>query len=480
MRQMFERLGFTTAAANAIIRDQGIDSLEEVRLLESSDIETLCKTIRRPGGTIRRGNQDVPNPGISVSALAESNLKIAAWYLMHMHSRVQRTRVPADITRDAIRPFREQMHNEANYEPPTDLPKIDDRDWAKTIEAMEEYLRLIPGERRLPLAYVIRPTIELPEGEDPSTGYVTIEDEMVRRAPIGILAADGTILYDPTFQINNGKTFDKLALWARDHACWTYLKPHAKTRNGRAAWNALVAHFLGPNNVDNAASKAETTLRSLTYSGETRRWTFETYVNKHMQQHTILENLVQHGYAGIDPRSKVRYLCDGIKGTHLDTVKTRILSDETIRVDFPKCVSLFSDFIKQKQAADGPPTRTIAQVSKKRSHNGSSVQVEDRFYNKKEYRALTPDQKSELRRKRLARGHQPGDKSSKKSKPGDDDFKKGIATMSRTIAQTVVTALAAKEKDKTVTFDDDKANSEDESGTGKANSGYTKALTRKK
>ena len=86
MRQMFEHLSFTTTAANAIIWDQGIDSLDEVHLLESSDVETLCKTIRRPGGTIWRGNQDVPNPGISVSALAESNLKIAMWYLMHMHS----------------------------------------------------------------------------------------------------------------------------------------------------------------------------------------------------------------------------------------------------------------------------------------------------------------------------------------------------------------------------------------------------------
>ena len=73
------------------------------------------------------------------------------------------------------------------------------------------------------------------------------------------------------------------------------------------------------------------------------------------------------------------------------------------------------------------------------------------------------------------------DKSSKKVKPGGDDLtNKRIATMSCMIAQTVVTALAAKEKDKTVTFDDDKANSEDESGTGKANSGYTNALTRKK
>ena len=86
MRQMFERLSFMTAAANAIIQDQGIDSFDEVHLLESSDIETLCKTIHCPGGTIQRGNQDVPNLGISVSALAEFNLKIAAWYLMHMHS----------------------------------------------------------------------------------------------------------------------------------------------------------------------------------------------------------------------------------------------------------------------------------------------------------------------------------------------------------------------------------------------------------
>ena len=70
MCQMFERLGFSTTTANAIICDQGIDSLEEVCLLKSSEVETLCKTIHHPGGTIRRRNQDVPNPSISVSALA--------------------------------------------------------------------------------------------------------------------------------------------------------------------------------------------------------------------------------------------------------------------------------------------------------------------------------------------------------------------------------------------------------------------------
>ena len=86
MHQVFECLGFTAATANAIIQDQGIDSLEEVCLLKPSNVETLCKAIHHPGGTIQHGNQDVPNPGISISALAESNLKIATWYLMHMHS----------------------------------------------------------------------------------------------------------------------------------------------------------------------------------------------------------------------------------------------------------------------------------------------------------------------------------------------------------------------------------------------------------
>ena len=85
----------------------------------------------------------------------------------------------------------------------------------------------------------------------------------------------------------------------------------------------------------------------------------------------------------------------------------------------------------------------------------------------------------ELHHKHQNHGHKPRDKSSKKGKPGGNELAKGIVTMSCMIAQTVVTALAVKEKDKTVSFDDDKANSDDESGTGKANLGYTKALTHK-
>jgi hypothetical protein len=59
-----------------------------------------------------------------------------------------------------------------------------------------------------------------------------------------------------------------------------------------------------------------------------------------------MEGLVKHEYTGIDPRSKVRYLLDGIKTDKLDSVEARIMSDATLQNDFDACVTLYKDFIK--------------------------------------------------------------------------------------------------------------------------------------
>mmetsp|Transcript_22939 Transcript_22939/g.32830 ORF Transcript_22939/g.32830 Transcript_22939/m.32830 type:complete len:90 (+) Transcript_22939:1103-1372(+) len=88
------------------------------------------------------------------------------------------------------------------------------------------------------------------------------------------------------------------------------------------AYLGLRGHYLGINNVDNMATSVETTLQSTYYTGEKRRFNFEDYVQVHMDQHSFLEGLVDHGYAGIDERSKVRLLMDGIRTHEYDAVKT--------------------------------------------------------------------------------------------------------------------------------------------------------------
>jgi hypothetical protein len=50
MRTMFNRIGFTVAASQEVIVDeQGMNTLDEIKLLTDNEIENLCKVIRRPG-----------------------------------------------------------------------------------------------------------------------------------------------------------------------------------------------------------------------------------------------------------------------------------------------------------------------------------------------------------------------------------------------------------------------------------------------
>jgi hypothetical protein len=97
-------------------------------------------------------------------------------------------------------------------------------------------------------------------------------------------------------------------------------------------------------------TSAEKKLSTTSYNGE-RNWNFEKYVTTHVSQHSILADLVQHGYSGIDARSKVRHFLDGIRTKDLDTVKTTILASNDLRDNFDESIALFQDFIKQRETS---------------------------------------------------------------------------------------------------------------------------------
>lgn len=244
------------------------------------------------------------------------------------------------------------------------------------------------------------------------------------------------------------------------------------------------------------ATQAEDKLKSTVYSGEQRRWNFERYVNVHKQQHSIMEGLVEFGYVGIDPRSKVRYLLDGIKTDKLDSVKTRIMSDATLRSDFDGCVTLYQDFIKQTASkSKGNPNNV--NISEVQVHNGGkrkhSDEAEDRYYTKSEYDALSPAQKKDLANKRAKRGHKPGAKDSKvvKKTKGKSDTDKGVTKTLKAVNRTV--AQLAKQISKTDIGGSDDASAVSESsadtqpratkpvtGTNRSNSSLTRQPGTKK
>ena len=122
------------------------------------------------------------------------------------------------------------------------------------MEAIEEWLRASYGQTKVPLAYVVWRQEEVLAGPDPDGGYYNDYEEMIAQAPHRVGGASSN--HVPVFTVDNNKVFEMIASITREHDCWTYIKPAQRGRDGRKAFLALWNHYLGPNNVDNMASKA--------------------------------------------------------------------------------------------------------------------------------------------------------------------------------------------------------------------------------
>ena len=442
LRQMYNRLGFDNPGPVHIVTDQGINTLDELENLDDAGVKSLCQALRKPGGTVPNPNAGaagapatVPNPGYNVSIKAEENLKLAAYYLRHQ-KRVSRDVTIALITPLLVRKFKDLKKAEEEHKDPSEKPTISDKNWSKTLEEIEEYLRNHLGHTKVPLSYIVRRDVEVAV-DDPPNNYSTVQDEMTGRAP----HVDGAGVATDHYKLDNATVWGLLAELTRNHKCWVYMKPHLRARDGRAAFLALRQHYLGANNVNNMARSAESKLQSTTYSKEGKRWNFETYVSLHKELHQILQQLeLDHGYKGIDDGTKVRFLLDGIKSDKLNTVKAQIFSSPEFQTDFDRCVDLFKSFLEQV-STDRNQTFNVSRVgardddSKKRvtfknkkwvrkgsgkgadakggkrksedDEEGADVkEVKDRYYTPKEYAKLTPGQREKLQKAREQRQRQ--------------------------------------------------------------------------
>ena len=238
-------------------------------------------------------------------------------------------------------------------------------------------------------------------GSDPTIStvrskYTTHDQELIKCSAIinltGVLSADPE--KDGSF--TNTYLSDRMKLWRfgaslfKNTEVWPYYKLSKKNENGNVGFKSVWNYYLGPNNVDHIAALAEKLLATSSYQEEKRSQNFEKFATMHMEQHNILELLVEYGYTGIDARSKVQFLNDEIKSTSLDAVKIHIISDNVLRGDFAQCVTLYKDFIKQQ----GLHKRNSLNISQVGTGSGGKaiVVIEDRYYDRKEWDKLSPSQ----------------------------------------------------------------------------------------
>ena len=110
----------------------------------------------------------------------------------------------------------------------------------------------------------------------------------------------------------------------------------------------------------------------------------------HKEQHTIMEGLTDHGYCGLDARTRVTHLLDRIKTDSIDAVKAKIIQYSKLHRDFDRCVTFYKDFIKQSSGNQSNEARRVAEIS---SHKKGNNSVEDWCYSKGEYKKLSTNDK---------------------------------------------------------------------------------------
>ena len=77
---------------------------------------------------------------------------------------------------------------------------------------------------------------------------------------------------------------------------------------------------------------------------------------------------------------------EGIKDTSVDAVKSKILASADLRRDFPACVTLYKEFVKETSNVNG--NVQIAEVGGGGGDGNSNLPLEGHWYNGEEWKDL--------------------------------------------------------------------------------------------
>jgi hypothetical protein len=363
MRTGLRAIGFTIASSDEIVDEQGYDSLTALAELTDQTCADLVALIRRPGGTIPNPTAGaggtvlppIPNPGIKVGHRALTNLKLAAFAACHMirTSRPLGSPVTA-LTTANLAGLAGLKEAEDAYSDPPAIPTLDKIDRIRNhIEDIDAQLLKTLGMAKAPLAYVVRDLVNVPpHANDPSTGYTTVQEEMVARMP----------------HTHNSYREDNIAVWdiirdsIHDSEAFSWVKRCERRRNGRAAYLALTAHYLGDAKNEALRNAADNRILNTFYGGEKNRFNWTRYVSVHKECHNDLEVT---GTA-MPEDDKVRRLLMGIQTATLQTAVLFVRSSPALRNDFDAAVDSITTVVE-----------TIKDTSKRPFSQISSAETED-------------------------------------------------------------------------------------------------------
>jgi hypothetical protein len=240
-----------------------------------------------------------------------------------------------DLTKTELKKWGKFKQSEEDNKEPMDPPSNDNsnlfQDWSKTFKILDHYIGDMRGdESKIPLGALIRKL------EDPAplnlgtpSDYLGIIDIMTQYCPhwweydFSSQRTQRPYFYNQ----DNHKVLEILLGIFQNTPAYTYIEKFERKRDGRGAYWALFDHYLGQHDqVSHMVDKAFLGLDKARYTGgETCNFNWEKYVNKHVENHNILDSMVGRGdFMGFGERQRINKLLEGIHCQPLEFMKATI------------------------------------------------------------------------------------------------------------------------------------------------------------
>ena len=400
------------AATWAAMQEEGINNPDDLIDFGKDEFKAMADNFRRPAA----GDPVVHMPAKSMMRL------VYASHCVRYYQLVGRTTSHTNMLWEPVlRNFKTQydiLFAKKDADAP-EVPKLSARSlpvipWS---ESLADYLAQIVGDGPvpIPLPYIIRSEVERPnpcpdiaEGKPHAAIYASIEEELIARAPHT----------GPYYRENNQAVYFKVEEALRSTAIASSIKPFQSAKNGRGAYNAVLAQNAGEAKWLSEIDKAEATMSKVTWKGN-GSYLLEKFIGQHRAAYNRMERASHHTpYQLPDGATRVRHLLAMIESSdaRLNAAMASIENDKTAdgpKNDFEKAAELLipADPVARKRGKTAGEKRELADISgvegedmkpeakvsalNVKSGRGKTG-VELRFHTTAEYHKLSPEQKKEL------------------------------------------------------------------------------------
>jgi hypothetical protein len=451
------------------LQEEGINEPSNLADFDEETLKKAATNLRNPGDRIPNPDENatagstIPRPPYVFGAQSQKRL-MEAGELIRFYETIGRTLTAANIKFDPIiKDFTKQwkaLTSRKDDDSP-DVPIISKAlPVIKWTEAFDDFLSRTIGVRMIPLSYVTREKVEVPAAcpalkanKPHSELHGSVELDLVNRASHD----------DPLYDADNTKVYFFLEEATRGTQYAASIKPYQRSKDGRGALMSIRNQYAGRDKWEAELKKQDELIHNRVWKGQSN-YSLEKFIAHHRNAYVSMQQCAEHvAFQLPNDHTRVGFLLDGIQSSDagLNAAIAQIKADDGDggkRKDFEATASFllpYDPVAKKQQSStkrdhDSMVSDVTAKVSStfgNKSGLGKSG-VHLRYHTTEEYKALSKEQRLELKEWRQKNGKDKKGTNTNEKSPKKSVTKKLISAITKEVSKQL------KGKDKVNDNDD--------------------------